>query len=102
VNESTHCGHCGRPIVVPTDRTERCVYCGTPHVRRDLSARKFPITLKLVSGTTDEVVWSRTITLDEARGLAKIEVPSFAETRHHPVRTEVEYADGTSEVGGMS
>lgn len=70
-------------------------------MRKDLSPRKFPFTLKLVSGTTGEVVWSRTITLDEARKLAKIEVPSFAGTPHHPVRTEIEYADGTSEVGGM-
>lgn len=102
MNEATHCRYCGRPIVVQTDRTEHCVYCGTPHVRHDLSERKFPITARLISGTTGEVVWSRTITFDEARSLAKIEIPSFAQTHHHPVRAEVEYADGTSEVGGLS
>ena len=61
---------------------------------------KFPVTIKLISGATDEVVWSRTVTADEARELAKVEIPSFAGTDHYPVRAEITYADGTSEIKG--
>ena len=49
--------------------------------------------MQLVSGATGEVVWSRTVTLDEARGLAKVEIPSFVGSEHYPVRAEIEYAD---------
>jgi hypothetical protein len=36
------------------------------------------------------------VTLDEARSLAKIEIPSFAGTEHYPVLAEILYADGTT------
>ncbi len=62
---------------------------------------KFPITLQLYSGKTGECVWSRTVTLDEARSLAKIEIPGYAGTVHYPVRAVVTYADGTHDSRGM-
>jgi len=99
--DPTGCLRCGRPFVIPHGRADRCVYCGTPHARHDLPPEKFPFTLKLVSGTTGAVVWSRTVTIDEARALAKVEIPSFAGSEHYPVRAEIEYADGTIEVKGM-
>ncbi len=96
-----HCERCGGPLDVPANSSRRCPRCGTPHVRADLSPRKFPVAMKLVSGKTDEVLWSRVITLDEAEAQAKIEIPSYANTEHCPVRAEIEYADGTIDVGGM-
>ncbi len=72
-----------------------------PTARHDLTPDKFPFTIKLVSGTTGEVVWSRTVTIDEARNIAKVEIPSFAGSDHYPVRAEITYADGTTEVQGM-
>lgn len=72
-----------------------------PIVHHDLPPAKFPFTLRIYSGKTGEVVWSRTVTLDEAQSLAKVEIPGYAGTEHYPVRVEIEYADGTTEVGGM-
>lgn len=101
-NAETTCLRCGTLLVVRPDHHERrCPSCGTLHARHDLVPSKFPFTLKLISGTTGEVVWSRTVTLDEARSLAKIEIPSFASSEHYPVRAEIIYADGTTEVKGM-
>jgi hypothetical protein len=100
--EPTHCLRCGTSLAAAADDDERrCPSCGTPHVRHDLSPDQFPLTLKLLSGTTGEVVWSRTVTIDEARHLAKVEIPSFAGSKHYPVRVEITYADGTIEVKGM-
>ena len=73
-----------------------------PTARHDYSPEKFPLTMRIYSSKTGEVVWSRTVTLDEARGLAKIEIPSYAGTEHYPVRAEIAYADGTIADGGMS
>jgi hypothetical protein len=100
----THCLRCGAALDVdPNDaRDRRCPRCNTPHVRQDLSPDKFPMTLTLYSGTTGAAVWSRTVTLDEARTLAKIEIPSFADSEHYPVCVECTFADGTTNVGGMS
>ena len=67
-----------------------------PIARHDYPPEKFPITLQLLSGKTGAVVWSRTVTIDEARSLAKIEIPSFAGTEHYPVLAEILYADGTA------
>ena len=72
-----------------------------PTARHDYSPEKFPLTMRIYSGKTGEVVWSRTVTRDEARGLAKIEIPSYAGTEHYPVRAEIAYADGTIADGGM-
>lgn len=72
-----------------------------PTARHDYSPEKFPLTMRLYSGKTGEVVWSRTVTLDEARGLAKIQIPGYVGTEHYPVRTEITYADGTVADGGM-
>jgi hypothetical protein len=69
--------------------------------RLDFSPTKFPIAIRIYSGKTKEVIWSREITLAEARDLAKVEIPGYAGTEHYPVRTEIAYADGTTEVGGM-
>lgn len=66
-----------------------------------LPPHKFPLTIRLHSGKTGEIVWSRTVTLEEARILAKIEIPSFAQSAHYPVRAEIEYADGTIDIEGM-
>ena len=66
-----------------------------PIARHDYTPDKFPIMLRLLSGKTGAVVWSRTVTIDEARALAKVEIPSFANTEHYPVLAEVVYADGT-------
>jgi hypothetical protein len=96
------CLRCGADLVIsPDSRVRCCLRCGTPHARHDLPPEKFPFTLKLVSGTTGEVVWSRTVTIDEARNLAKVEIPSFTNSDHYPVRAEIEYADGTTDVRGM-
>lgn len=70
-----------------------------PTARHDYPPDKFPLTMRLVSGTTGEVVWSRTVTIDEARKLATIEIPSYANSEHCPVRAEILYADGTSDGG---
>lgn len=67
-----------------------------PIARHNFSPEKFPLTLHLYSGKTGELVWSRTVTIDEARSLAKIEIPSYANTEHYPVRAEITYADGTT------
>lgn len=69
--------------------------------RHNFSPTKFPIAIRIYSGKTKEVIWSREITLEEARSLAKVDIPGYAGTEHYPVRTEIAYADGTTEVGGM-
>ena len=66
-----------------------------PSARHDFSPDKFPITIRIYSGETGEVVWSRTVTLEEARSLAAIEIPGFAETEHWPVRVDMIYADSS-------
>lgn len=98
----THCARCGGVLIVAFGGNAQCARCGTPHARHDLSPDKFPLTIKLHSGKTDELLWSRAVTLDEARQLAKVEIPSYADTEHYPVRAEIEYADGTAEIRGMS
>lgn len=70
---------------------------GTTPARHDYPPEKFPLTMRLVSGTTGEVVWSRTVTLDEARTLATIEIPSFANSKHWPVRAEILTSDEAAE-----
>lgn len=97
----TTCGRCGQELDVSPGEDRRYPSCGTPHVRKDLSPRKFPMRMKIVSGKTGEVLWSRVITLDEARTLARVEIPGYAGTEHYPVRAEIQYADGTTDVGGM-
>lgn len=72
-----------------------------PTARHDLSPEKFPVTLRLVSGTTGAVVWECLVTIEDARNLARVEIPSFAGTEHYPVRAEVAYADGTTDIKGM-
>ena len=66
-----------------------------PIARYNYASEKFPLIFRLLSGKTGEVVWSREVTLDEARALAKIEIPSFVGTDHYPVSAEILYADGT-------
>ncbi len=73
-----------------------------PTARCDLTPDKFPLTIRYFSGSTGELLWSRTVTIHEARGLAKIEIPGYAGTAHYPVRSEIVYADGTVDVGGMA
>jgi hypothetical protein len=67
-----------------------------PIARHDYPPEKFPLTLRLLSGKTGAVVWSRTVTIDEARALAKVEIPSFAGTEHYPVLVEILDADGST------
>jgi hypothetical protein len=71
-----------------------------PTARHDLPPEKFPVTLRLISGTTGAVIWKHVVTIEEARGLARVEIPSFAGTEHYPVRAEITYADGTAEIEG--
>jgi hypothetical protein len=72
-----------------------------PCARHDFAPAMFPLTIRIYSGKTQDLLWSREVTLDEAKGLAKVEIPGYAGTEHYPVRTEIAYADGTTEVGGM-
>jgi hypothetical protein len=65
--------------------------------RHDRTPEEFPLTIRLYSGKTDECVWSRTVTLDEARSLAKVEIPSYKDTEHYPVRPEITYANGAKD-----
>ena len=65
------------------------------------SPEKFPLTFQLYSGKTGELLWSRTVTIDAARSLAKIEIPGYAGTEHYPVRAKVTCADGTTADEGM-
>jgi hypothetical protein len=97
-----HCARCGGVLSVPFRGEARCTRCGRPHTCHSLAANKFPLTLKLLSGKTGEVLWSRAVTIDEARQLAKVEIPGYANTEHYPVRVEIEYADGTTEIQGKS
>jgi hypothetical protein len=60
------------------------------HVRH-FTLDLFPITIRIRSGKTGELLWSRTITRDEARQLASLEVPSYYGTEHYPAPTEVTY-----------
>lgn len=62
-----------------------------PRARHDLTPDQFPLTIRVYSGKTNELLWSRTITLLEARGVAKIDIPGYAGTEHYPVRAEIEY-----------
>jgi hypothetical protein len=57
--------------------------------RHDYPPEMFPLTLQIYSGKTGELVWSRMVTHDEARSLAKIEIPSYANTEHYPVRAAI-------------
>ena len=102
----THCARCGGDIVdAPAGdvrRYPRCARCGIQHVNHDLSPDKFPLTLKLLSGKTGEILWWRTITIEAARQVAQITIPSYRDTEHYPVRAEVTYADGTTEIQGMT
>ena len=66
-----------------------------PIARREYTPEKFPLTIQLYSNGTGELVWSRTVTLEEARAVAKIEIPSYLGTVHYPVRAEITCADGT-------
>ncbi|HSX22827.1 MAG TPA: hypothetical protein VLE97_08660 [Gaiellaceae bacterium] len=67
-----------------------------PTARHDYPASKFPITYRLYSGKTGALLWEHTVNLDEARQLARVEVPGYADTEHYPVRAEIRYGDGTS------
>jgi hypothetical protein len=73
-----------------------------PIARHNVAASKYPITLRLFSGKTGDLVWSRVVTLDEARQLATVEIPCYAGTDHYPVRAEIAYADGTTSIEGMA
>ena len=66
-----------------------------PIARHDYPPEKFPLTIRLLSGKTGAIVWERTVTIAEARALAKIEIPSFMGTEHYPVLAEILCADGT-------
>lgn len=67
-----------------------------PTARHDYPVTKFPITYRLFRGKTGDLLWERTVTLEEARRLAKVEIPGYGGTEHYPVRAEIAYADGTT------
>jgi hypothetical protein len=67
-----------------------------PTARHDYPVSKFPVTYRLYSGKTGELLWERTVSLGDARNLARVEVPGYAGTEHYPVRAEITYGDGTS------
>jgi hypothetical protein len=58
----------------------------------DFSPEQFPLTIRILSGTTGELLWSRVVTLDEAREITLIQVPCYAGTAHYPVHAEVEWS----------
>lgn len=99
----TTCLHCGDPFTSETSRdgTRHCPRCGGLQAQHAIDPHKFPLTMRLFSGTTGECLWLREVSLDEARALAKVEIPSFAGSDHYPIRAEIAYADGTIDVGGM-
>ena len=72
-----------------------------PTTSHDFAPEKFPLAMRIYSSKTGKVVWSRTVTLGEARALVAVEIPSYADTEHYPVRIEITYADGTTTDGGM-
>jgi hypothetical protein len=72
-----------------------------PSAHHDHPPEKFPITLRIYSSKTGAVLWSRTVTLDEARQLAKVKIPGYAGTEHYPVSVEIVYADGTTTRGAL-
>lgn len=59
-----------------------------------LAPEAFPLTIQLYSAKTGACVWSRTVTLEEARDLAKIEIPGYAGTEHYPVHAVIIDKDG--------
>lgn len=74
---------------------------GKPTARHDFSESQYPLTLRLYSGKTGELLWERTVTLAEAQQLAKVEIPGYGGTEHYPVRSEITYADGSIEIAMM-
>jgi hypothetical protein len=102
MSDPTHCARCGGALGAPSDDGARCADCGTPHVHHDLSPDKFPLTIKILSGKTGEILWLREVTLAKARMLAEVLIPGYAHTEHYPVRAEITYADGTTEIRGMT
>lgn len=66
-----------------------------------LPSTSFPLTIKILSGKTGEVLWSRTVTLAEAKGIASVQVPGYGSTEHYPVSVEFTYGDGTTTIERM-
>ncbi len=63
-----------------------------------LPASAYPFTIRIFSGKTGEVIWSKTVQLPRpSTKLAALEIPGYSGTEHTPVRVEIEYADGTTE-----
>lgn len=74
----------------------------TPRIANySLPSSSFPLTITIFSGKTDEILWQQTISLDDARQIAKLHVPGYGNTEHYPVRVEYKYGDGTTRIVGM-
>jgi hypothetical protein len=66
-----------------------------------LSAEAFPVTFRIFSGKTGEVLWQKTVERPPSGELISLDIPGYADTEHFPVRVEIQFADGTTEIGGM-
>lgn len=66
-----------------------------------LPAEAFPLTLRIISGKTSEVLWQTTVERPTSGELTSICIPGYADTEHYPVRVDIQYADGTTEIHGM-
>lgn len=69
-----------------------------PTVRRDFSPEDFPITISCFRTDNDELVWKRTVTIEEIRehGPKAIFMPPLVKEHGVPIWTRVEFGDGTT------
>lgn len=71
-------------------------------VRHNFPPELYPITVRIYSGATSELLWERVIELSEARGPARVAIPGYGDTPHAPVNVEITYANGETHTGGVS
>lgn len=63
-----------------------------------LPPEKFPVTIRLISRTGEEL-WKQVLPQPDSGVLEAVKVPGFGGTEHVPVRAIIEYGDGTWEWG---
>lgn len=66
-----------------------------------LAAHDFPLTIRLFSGSTDELLWEKTVDRP-ANGPVPLHIPGYADTPHYPVRVEITFGDGSIYISGAS
>lgn len=62
-----------------------------------LPAELFPVTIRIFSGATGEILWSTIVNPLDGKPVP-IQIPGFAGTEHVPVRVEIKHADGSIEI----